>query len=204
MVEAVHLLQEQQIQTMKEREELLNELEAKYSTYIHSLLQQKRLIAANIRNKYDAISNAINDAIYNCLSSKIMITNINQVNSMNHLIAPQNNYTITSISVHHQPNQDQTVPIANSNIDLKKPKEMKHECDAPSVPSLPSFKCEKCNKSFKKKAYLSSHIHRVHNGRKFECDVCHKKYKQKETLVRHKRIHSGERPYKCDVCSKSI
>eukprot|EP01084_Bolivina_argentea_P169365 293613_1 len=61
----LQILKEKHVNTVKERESALQQLESKYAYHIHALLQQKILIAATIRKQYDEMLNTITDSIIN-------------------------------------------------------------------------------------------------------------------------------------------
>lgn len=65
-----------------------------------------------------------------------------------------------------------------------------------------TYQC-KCGKSFILKAYLSTHLLRVHSREKLhKCLECAKSFSTKTALTVHRRSHTGEKPYKCTECEK--
>ena len=65
------------------------------------------------------------------------------------------------------------------------------------------FKCPVCSKQFKKKPYLSVHMHQ-HKAERFSCEICGKRFTYKCNLVAHLPIHSDSRDFRCDICHKTF
>eukprot|EP01084_Bolivina_argentea_P283019 484612_1 len=98
MLEVVQLYKQQQKNAVKQRNELLNQLELKYKRHIDSLLEQKTMIAKNITNNFDEIISNINDSIFNYLNQQITTTMISMtdINNKNVSQIRKNDNTTTS------------------------------------------------------------------------------------------------------------
>eukprot|EP01083_Nonionella_stella_P194139 716199_1 len=128
MLAVVSMYKTQQENAMKQRDYLLEKLEAKYSEYIQSLLKQKLLISININKRCDEIIRNTNNCIYNCIHNTIN-TNINQLsnnistsNSSNNTnIKLESNTTYTNISSQQKYNHNITSKVSmsdNKNVNL--------------------------------------------------------------------------------------
>ena len=65
------------------------------------------------------------------------------------------------------------------------------------------FKCQVCSKQFKKKPYLSIHMHQ-HKAERFSCEICGKRFTYKCNLTAHLPIHSDSRDFRCNICHKTF
>ena len=68
----------------------------------------------------------------------------------------------------------------------------------------PSHSCSVCNKTFKRKSYLTEHMHKHTDPYLFSCSSCSKTFQHQHQLTIHERIHTGSRPFSCNVCSRSF
>ena len=67
-------------------------------------------------------------------------------------------------------------------------------------------KCDLCDKSYVSKHSLTSHVSRIHEGKKpFKCDICDANFTQKPNLKQHiESDNEGKKPFKCDMCDTSF
>ena len=65
------------------------------------------------------------------------------------------------------------------------------------------YLCLKCKTSFKKLAYLKSHVKNVHSEGKWGCEKCPLKFRSICKLKGHMKIHINK-PVKCSICQRTF
>eukprot|EP01084_Bolivina_argentea_P022461 41749_1 len=177
-------LQQQRMNILKEKENLLKLLDYKYSSYIRTLLQQKIGISTTIMKTYDEIINTINDEM-----NTIKCSNINP------------NIYIPSTSNNRTPKikKESNISNLNNNIPSLTGNTLNHNIDrkrnSKSVPKVTkllmrkvNLKCKQCNVLFDNHKEFKSHMQINHNiSTAYKCDKCDKYFKDQHYLSAHIR-----------------
>ncbi|KAG5669674.1 hypothetical protein PVAND_017557 [Polypedilum vanderplanki] len=69
---------------------------------------------------------------------------------------------------------------------------------------LKRFKCSMCEEAFIHRELLNYHVKKHLNIRNFSCQFCQKTFVRKSCAIIHERIHKNERPYSCAYCNKTF
>eukprot|EP01084_Bolivina_argentea_P049435 90921_1 len=209
MCEVIRVLQQQKIHVSQEREKLLQQLESKYMYYIHSLLLQKTLIAANITKKYDKMLNNINNSIYNYTDSII------EYNGGMQLLEVETDTIVTQLNSNETDDSNQLETAESQYIRNIPPLEktnLKHyksntvHCDPSQKLYLSgvNLKCIDCDKLFDNHENFQNHMKIKHNNLKpYLCNKCNQGFRKKGEMVSHIRcFHNQQTRFECDVCHK--
>eukprot|EP01084_Bolivina_argentea_P311024 538317_1 len=202
---SVEILQQQYKKIIKQKEELICQLELKYNNYICTLLQQKLLITVQINRKYEELINNINHSIYNKIST-----------NMNDFIGLSNN--LTHLSNDSTQNAEQTPELlmtdhinkTQTKIDSNNTTSQNIHVNLPSIEDIKTsqslLNCDQdVNNSFRRLGFKNSvAANPVHCFlRKHECVECNTSFSCQKNLTQHmKNIH--ETVFNCTDCNKYI
>ena len=107
------------------------------------------------------------------------------------------------VILHRGLNTTGTCRLGNNRVVMKRTGLQSVSQKADDGESESVFKCPVCSKQFKKKPYLSVHMHQ-HEAERFSCETCGKRFTYKCNLVAHLPVHSDSRDFRCDTCHKTF
>lgn len=125
------------------------------------------------------------------IKEKSTTTKLNQVNSVEIIIKPEDRQIIV----------EETVEKSEKTIEVEVPKPNRA---APTKQNPKKFfDCPSCSKTYYSNAALGQHIEAIHRGVRWRCDLCQKMFTYKNDLRVHIRAtHTVEREKAaCDICS---
>eukprot|EP01084_Bolivina_argentea_P128924 227804_1 len=189
--------------------EILNNLELKYSHRISELLIQKRLIAQQLQTTFMQQLDNINQLINNSQHKQPLTEDI---------IPP--NIIIQHQQYNDEMTEDEHEPIINNQNHIEHVRVMNINHNH-TVPHLEQYTFSDDNSDHENnsqpKMQIKTEIDRkynfnnynIHNGTNInqysfiKCEQCNYKTDSKTRMEIHSRIHLKDKPFKCNVCFKS-